>query len=57
MKLSLKIKLGSLVVHCEEVFSAKGHTFDREAILSIVNDAEVQDWLKGLDAAFLPVKR
>lgn len=51
-------KLGSLVVHCEEAASAKGHAFDKMAIDSIVNDREVQDWLDGMrKMALLPVKR
>jgi len=54
----LLIKLGSLIVHYQELNSKDGHAFDKSAIETLENDAEVNQWLKEMDAmAFLPQKR
>jgi len=52
------VKLGSLAVHVEEFLSPDGHAFDREAIVVLLDDPEVKEWLAEMDkAAFLPKKR
>lgn len=54
---ALLAKLGSIAVHVEE-YSESGHSFDYQAAMSVVNDYEVQTWLKQMGAlALLPVKR
>lgn len=57
MKLTLKIKLGSIVVHLEEFFSEGGHDFDRSVLETLINDPEVQEFLAGIEDVYLPVKR
>lgn len=55
---SILSKLGSLAVHLEELTSNNGHEFDRAAVGSILNDPEIRQWLKEMNAmAMLPVKR
>lgn len=55
---SLLIKLGSLVVHYEEMLSNKGHDFDKHAINTLNDDEEVRAWFAAMNKmAFLPVKR
>ena len=55
----LLIKLGSIVVHYEEMLSAKGNIgFDKPAIDTLTNDPEVREWFAAMNKmAFLPVKR
>ena len=56
--LSLLCKLGSIAVHTEEFFSLHGHTFDRDAILSLLKDEEVKSWIADMEfAAMVPKKR
>ena len=55
---SLLIKLGSVIVHQEEMMSSKGHDFDKHALDTVRNDPEVVEWLARMTKlAFLPVKR
>jgi hypothetical protein len=55
---AILVKLGSIVVHAEELLSPNGHEFDSEAIRSGLQDAELQEWIRGMtELAFLPVKR
>jgi hypothetical protein len=55
---TLLIKLGSMVVHYEEMLSRKGHEFDKHALDTLTNDAEVREWFSSMDKmAFLPRKR
>lgn len=54
--LSLPVKLASAVVHADEMLSVKGHHFDRIALEGLLNDKEVQQWLKEM-GPFVPVKR
>lgn len=55
---SLLIKLGSIIVHQEEMMSSKGHYFDKAALDNVRNDPEVVEWIKQMNTlAFLPVKR
>lgn len=55
---SLLIKLGSLAIHVEEMFGSNGHQFDVEVIKTLLNDAEIRDFLDNPEmAVFLPIKR
>jgi hypothetical protein len=55
---TLLVKLGSALVHIEELHSAGGHEFDRAAFDAIMADDEVLEWLAEMDkAALLPLKR
>lgn len=55
---SLLIKLGSMVVHLEEMMSSKGHDFDKHALDTLYADEEVKAWFAAMNKmAFLPVKR
>ena len=60
----LLIKLGSAIVHFDEMRSYNfdqgrhEYSFDLAAIDTLLNDKDVQAWLKQMtDLAFLPVKR
>lgn len=55
---SLLVKLGSLIVHYDELRSPHGHEFDGNAIDTLEADPEVIDWRDQMTSmAFLPVKR
>jgi len=55
---SLLIKLGSLLVHYEEMLSSDGHELDKAAIDSLQQDSEIIDWKKEMTKlALLPLKR
>jgi hypothetical protein len=55
---SLLCKLGSAVVHAEELLSPDGHDFDRTALDAVLTDPDVCEWLKAMGAmALVPVKR
>lgn len=56
---ALLCKLASVVVHSDEMLSADGHPFDRNALLSLIrDDAEVKEWiLQMTDMGMAPVKR
>lgn len=55
---ALLCKLASIAVHSDEMLSPGGHRFDRDALLSSINDAEVATWLAAMTAAGMaPVKR
>lgn len=55
---ALLIKLGSMVVHYEEMLSGQGHQFDKRALDTLTNDPEVRAWFADMiKMAFLPVKR
>lgn len=54
--LGLLIKLGSLVVHADELLSPDGRQADRIAIEGLLSDPEVIAWIKGM-GAMLPLKR
>lgn len=53
---SLLSKLGSAIVHADEAMSTDGRNVDKEAFISVLNDPEVQEWIKGM-GVLLPVKR
>jgi len=51
-------KLGSIVVHAEELLSPFGHTFDKHALDQLLSDPDVKQWLKGMrKLALIPEKR
>lgn len=55
---ALLCKLGSIIVHAEELTSPSGHIFDKHALNTLVTDAEVIEWMKAMRSmAMLPVKR
>lgn len=54
--LRLLAKLGSIAVHAEEFFSADAHDFDRVALLTLLEDSEVKEWI-AKNAVLLPRKR
>lgn len=55
---ALLCKLASIAIHADEMLSADGHGFDKIALQSAIQDAEVQAWLKEMgDAALAPKKR
>jgi hypothetical protein len=54
--LQLLMKLGSIVVHTDEFFNPDGHDIDRVTILNMIDDPEVQEWIKDM-GAFLPLRR
>ena len=53
----LDIKLASIVVHVQELLSADGREADRLALVPLVTDQDIRDWLLTFDSALLPVKR
>ena len=56
--LSTLVKLGSIVVHADELTSPGGHEVDKVALRSLLTDPEVMEFLGKFDAAgFLPKKR
>jgi hypothetical protein len=56
--LTTLVKLGSIAVHVEEFMSRNGHELDAVAIKSLLDDPELQKWLKAMSAAaLLPLKR
>lgn len=55
---ALLCKLGSIVVHAEELISSKGHAFDRHALEQLTTDPDVMEWRAQMDAmAMIPRKR
>lgn len=57
-ELDILVKLGSLAVHVEEMFSPNSHLFDKRAIETILQDEKLQNWLQSMNKlALLPVKR
>lgn len=53
---SLLVKIGSAVVHADELCSPKGHQFDKAALDTLLQDPEVKEWIKAM-GPFLPLKR
>ena len=54
----LLVKLGSIIVHAEELTSPDGHAFDKIALEQLVHDPDVVAWREAMDrAGFLPKKR
>lgn len=58
MPMPLRIKLGSLVVHCEELLSPSGHEYDKHAINTLLQDPDVRAFMEETaKMGVLPVKR
>lgn len=58
LPLSLAVKLGSLVVHVQELVpGASASRFDAAAAKALADDPEVAAWLATLDPVFLPARR
>lgn len=55
---STLVKIGSLLVHYQELASSDGHHFDKSAIDQLEADADVKEWLAAMTKkGLLPVKR
>lgn len=50
------VKLGSIVVHADELTSPHGHAVDSVAIRSLLDDPDVKAWIKSM-GPMLPLKR
>lgn len=48
---TLLTKLGSAIVHAEEMIGKDAHDFDIETFLSLVDDSEVKAWMEEMDDA------
>lgn len=57
LRLSLAVKLGSALVHADELLGPRAHDFDRQALAALLADQEVKAWLASFDSGLLPVKR
>ena len=56
--LALLVKIGSIAVHADEILSPHRHAVDVDAIKTLLDDAEVREWLAQMSkSALLPVKR
>lgn len=56
--MTLAVKLGSLVVHADELTSPDGRPdFDGPAIRALVHDPEIRAFLAAMPPGTLPVKR
>lgn len=52
------VKLGSLMVHADEITSPDAHEADAAAIRSLLSDPDIVAWREQMDAlAFLPIMR
>ena len=55
---AMLVKLGSIVVHADEMLSPTGHAFDRVALTTLLADAEVRAWLAEMEVrALIPLRR
>jgi len=55
---SLLSKLGSIIVHADELNSPGGHAYDLTALQFLYSDSEVVEWLNQMrKMAMIPVKR
>lgn len=55
---TLLVKLGSALVHAEELTEPGTHPFDLNTFKSLAADPEVVEWREAMDKlALLPVKR
>jgi len=54
----LLCKLGSIIVHADEMLSPDGHQFDGEALKQLICDSDVKKWLADMgEMALVPLKR
>lgn len=56
LSLSLAVKLGSIVVHADELTGPDGRELDQQVIRHALDDMEVIAWIKDM-GCLLPVKR
>lgn len=55
---TLLVKLGSIIVHADELLAPGGHAFDRIALQQLLADKEVSEWLDQMGKlALIPLKR
>jgi hypothetical protein len=54
--LGLLCKLGSIIVHAEEMMQPDGHDFDRVAMETLLADRDVRKWIDDM-GSLLPLKR
>lgn len=55
---ALLVKLGSIVVHADEMLGPSGHEYDKIAIQTALQDSELRAWIEQMTKmAMLPVKR
>jgi hypothetical protein len=55
---ALLCKLGSAIVHAQELYSSNGHAFDKAALDTVLGDPEVVEWMRQMDKqALLPKVR
>lgn len=55
---ALLCKLGSIAVHADEMLSKDGHDFDRVALLSLLKDEEIVEWIAAMTKMqMVPQKR
>lgn len=54
--MTLLVKLGSIAVHTDEMLSADGRNIDRTVVQTLLQDPEVQAWVKDM-GPLLPLKR
>jgi len=60
LSLSLAVTIGSLIVHADEMLHEPNPNradFDRQAVLGLLGDPAVQEWLESFPGGLLPVKR
>ena len=56
LTLDLAVKLGSIVVHADELTGPDGRELDRQIIRQALEDDEVSRWIKEM-GCLLPLKR
>ena len=55
---SLLAKIGSAIVHLDEMSGPAGHHFDKAALDQVMSDPEVKEWLEAMaELALVPRKR
>lgn len=55
---ALLCKLGSIIVHIEEMYSDDGQAYDKAALDQLLSDPEIVEWRNAMDSmAMLPRKR
>lgn len=55
---NLLCKLGSIIVHADELLSPHGHHFDLAALQALIDDPEVAGWIAEMgEMALVPLKR
>lgn len=53
----LLCKLGSIIVHAEEMISPTGHGFDKIALQQLVADPAVAEWIAAMDSMAMLTKK